>query len=156
SQMIRGYAMFVFMVALALWMLLRAIQSDRPRDWAAFAAASILGAYTHYYFVIFLAISLLLLILIKRRVWIGKRAFVTYAAIAVCGLPLPALLPADFHFQTNLRDPQRLTFPTLAYTYLTFFTGDALGPSPRELHTLSVSAAVKQVMPWIVAIGTVV
>jgi hypothetical protein len=156
SQMIRGYAMFVFLVALALWMLLRAIQSDRPRDWAAFAVASILGAYTHYYFVIFLAVSLLLVVVMKRQVWIGKRAFVAYAAIAVCGLPLLALLPADFHFQTSLRDPQRLTFPTLGYTYLTFFTGDALGPSPRELHTLSVSAAVKQVAPWAVAIGTIV
>lgn len=156
SQMIRGYAMFVFMVALALWMLLRAVQNDRPRDWAAFAVASILGAYTHYYFVIFLAISLLLVMLMKRHIWIGKRAFVAYAAIAVCGLPLLALLPADFHFQTSLRDPQRLTFPTLGYTYLTFFTGDALGPSPRELHTLSVTAAVKQVAPWVVAIGTVI
>jgi hypothetical protein len=156
SQMVRGYAMFVLIVALTLWMLLRAIQGDRPRDWAAFATVAILGAYTHYYFVIFLAVSLLLVVFMKRHVWIGKRAFATYAAIAVGGLPLLALLPADFHFQTSLRDPQRLMAPTLAYTYLTFFTGDALGPSPRELHTLSVSAAVREVAPWAVAIGAIV
>ena len=65
-------------------------QSDRPRDWAAFAVASILGAY----------IALLLRHLSghqladrhrhEAQVWIGKRAFWPIAAIAVGGLPLLA------------------------------------------------------------------
>ena len=45
---------------------------------------------------------------------------------------------------------------SLIYTYLTFFTGDALGPSPRELHSVSASAAIKSVAPWAVAIALAV
>ena len=143
SQFVRGYAMFAFFAALALWLLLRAIESDRPRDWCGFALASLAGAYTHYYFVIFLAVSLLVVVIMKRSLRVGKRALITYAAIAVGGLPLLYLLPGDFHFQTSLRDPQRLTVTSFAYTYLTFFTGDALGPSPRELHSISVHCGGK-------------
>jgi mannosyltransferase len=156
SQFVRGYAMFAFAAALALWLLLRAIDSDRWRDWCLFALASLMGAYTHYYFVIFLAISLLVVMIMKHSLRIGKWALVTYAAIAVGGLPLLFLLPGDFHFQTSLRDPQRLTATSFAYTYLTFFTGDALGPSPRELHSISAAAAIKAVAPWATAIGIVV
>jgi 4-amino-4-deoxy-L-arabinose transferase-like glycosyltransferase len=153
SQFVRSYAMFVFIAALALWLLLRAIQSDRRRDWGGFAVVSLLGVYTHYYFVIFLAVSLLIVLLMKRKLWIGKQEFSAYAAIAVGGLPLLYLLPGDFRFQTSLRDPHRLNGASLAYTYLTFFTGDALGPSPRELHVLSAAQAIKSVAPWAAAIG---
>jgi mannosyltransferase len=156
SQFVRGYAMFTFAAALSLWLLVRAVESDRPRDWCGFALASLLGAFTHYYFVIFLAVSLLVVVIMRRSLRIGKRAFLAYAAIAVGGLPLLFLLPGDFHFQTGLRDPQRLTAASFAYTYLTFFTGDALGPSPRELHSISASAAVKSIAPWAVAIGIAV
>jgi uncharacterized membrane protein len=156
SEFVRGYVVFVFFAALALWMLLRAVQTDQRRDWCFFALAAIAGAYTHYYFVIFLAISLLIVVMLKRSLRIGKRAFVAYAAIAAAGLPLLGLMPSDFRFQTSLRDPQRLTVATFAYTYLTMFTGDALGPSPRELHTISFRDAAKGVAPWAAAIGVIV
>jgi 4-amino-4-deoxy-L-arabinose transferase-like glycosyltransferase len=155
SQFVRGYAMFTFAVALALWLFLRAVASDRPRDWCLFAAAAIAGAYTHYYFVVFLAVSLLVVAVMKRRLWIGKRAFIAYAAVAAGAVPLLFLLPGDFHFQTSLRDPQRLTVTSFVYTYLTFFTGDALGPSTRDLHVISVREAVKEIAPWAIAIGAV-
>jgi hypothetical protein len=141
------------LAALALWLLLRAVQNGRPRDWVGFAVASIAGAYTHYYFVIFLAVSLVIVVVLKRSLRIGKRAVIAYASIAIFGLPLLYLLPGDFHFQTSLRDPHRLTATSFVYTYLTFFTGDALGPSPRELHSISTSAAIKSVAPWAAAIG---
>jgi uncharacterized membrane protein len=156
SQFVRGYALFALLAALALWLLLRAIETDRPLDWAAFVLAAVTGAYTHYYFVIFLAVSLLVVALMKRAYWIGKRAFIAYAAIAVLGLPLLYLLPGDFRYQTGLRDPQRLTPISFVYTYLTFFTGDALGPSPRELHTIAVPAALRGIAPWAVIIGVAV
>ncbi|HEY4235250.1 MAG TPA: glycosyltransferase family 39 protein [Lacipirellulaceae bacterium] len=153
SQFVRSYAMFAFFVALALWMLLRAVASDRARDWCGFVLASLAGAYTHYYFAIFLAVSLLVVVIMKRSLRVGKRALIAYVAIALGGLPLLYLLPGDFHFQTSLRDPQRLTAVSFAYTYLTFFTGDALGPSSRELHSISVGEAARGMAPWAAAIG---
>jgi uncharacterized membrane protein len=156
SQFVRGYVMFTFAVALSLWLLLRAVESDRLRDWSLFVLAALFGAYTHYYFAIFLSISLLVVMVMKRHVWIGKRALIAYVAIAVGALPLLFLLPGDFRFQTGLRDPQRLSATSFIYTYLTFFTGDALGPSLRELHFISRREAIKEIAPWAAAIGAVV
>ena len=67
SQFVRCYSLMFLLVALDLWLLLRAAQQNRTRDWAAFAIVAILGAYTHYYFVIFLATSPVVALILNPR-----------------------------------------------------------------------------------------
>ena len=47
SQNARGYIGLLFWTILSSWLLLRAIQEDRPRLWLLYAVAIALGAYTH-------------------------------------------------------------------------------------------------------------
>jgi uncharacterized membrane protein len=156
SRFVRAYALFFLLVALALWLLLRAVHRDRRRDWCGFALVSIVGAYTHYYFIVFLAVGLLVIVLDRGQLWIGRRALATYAAIGLCGLPLAWLLPGDFQFQTSLREPNRLDAASFGYTYFSFFSGESLGPSTRELQTMSVREAASAAAPWAIAIAAVV
>ncbi len=155
SQFVRCYSLMFLLVALDLWLLLRALDLDRPRDWIAFAVVAVLGAYTHYYFVIFLAVSVLVACRSRRHWWIGRRAFAAYAAIGIAMLPLLWLLPADLEFQKGLRDPRPLTAATLGYTYFSIFNGYTLGPSTDELQSMTAGQAIRAAAPWILAVGFV-
>jgi uncharacterized membrane protein len=155
SQFTRCYSLMFLLVALSLWLLLRALQDDRPRDWAAFALVAVLGAYTHYYFVIFLATSLVVVWITKRRASIGWHAIASYTTIGFAMLPLLWLLPGDLEFQKGLRDPRPLNFETFGYTYFSLFNGYTLGPSPTELQSMTSGQAIQAAAPWLAAIGAV-
>jgi uncharacterized membrane protein len=155
SQFVRSYALMFLLVALDLWLLLRAVKHERAKDWLAFAAVGILGAYTHYYFAIFLATSLVIVWLARRHGWIGWPALAAYAAVAAAMLPLLWLLPGDLEFQKGLREPRPLNAATFGYTYFSLFNGYALGPSSTELQTMSVTEAIRMAAPWIVVLATV-
>lgn len=155
SQFVRNYSLLFLLVACGLWLLLRAIASDRWRDWAAFVAVAILGAYTHYYYVIFLATSVAVVWLWKRHWWFGWRACSAYAALGIAMLPLALLIQDDLGFQKGLREPRSLNVATLGYTYFSLFNGYTLGPSTPELQTMSGAQAVRAAMPWLAAVGVV-
>ncbi len=155
SQFVRSYSLLFLLVALALWLLLRAVESDSSGDWIAFVGACLLGAYTHYYFAIFVATSVLVVCLRRSQWWIGRRAFVAYACIGIAALPLLILLKSDLHFQKSLRDPRSLDIETFGYTYFSLFSGYTLGPSTTELQTMPVKETIAAAAPWIAAIGIV-
>jgi uncharacterized membrane protein len=155
SQFVRCYSLMFLFVALDLWLLLRALDLDRTRDWIAFACVAVLGAYTHYYFVIFLAVSVIVVCWSRRDWWIGKRTFAAYAAIGIAMLPMLWLLPADLEFQKGLRDPRPLNAATLGYTYFSIFNGYTLGPSTDELQSMTAGHAIRAAAPWILAVGLV-
>jgi hypothetical protein len=156
SQFARCYSLMFLLVALDLWLLLRAAQLNRVRDWTAFAIVAILGAYTHYYFAIFLATSAVVVWTANPRLRLSAKPYAAYAAIALAMLPLLWLLPGDLEFQKGLRDPRPLNAATFGYTYFSLFNGYTLGPSSSELQTMSSAEAIRSAAPWLAAIGIVI
>jgi uncharacterized membrane protein len=156
SQFVRCYSLMFLLVALDLWLLLRAADLNRARDWASFAAVAILGAYTHYYFVIFLATSAVVALLTNPRLRLTAKPYIAYAAIALAMIPFIWLLPGDLEFQKSLRDPRPVTAATLGYTYFSLFNGYTLGPSSSELQTITSSQAIREAAPWIAAVGLII
>jgi phosphate/sulfate permease len=156
SQFVRCYSLLFLLVALDLWLLLRAAQLNRARDLVVFALFAILGAYTHYYFVIFLATSVVLALITNpslRRSW---KPYAAYAAIALAMLPFIWLLPGDLEFQKGLRDPRPVNVATFGYTYFSPFNGYTLGPSSAELQTITSTQAIRAAAPWLAAVGIIV
>jgi hypothetical protein len=153
SQFVRCYSLMFLLVALDLWLVIRAAQFNRPRDWAAFAGVATLGAYTHYYFVIFLATSAVLALILNPRLWLSAKPYAAYATIGLAMLPMLWLLPGDLEFQKGLRDPRPLSAATFGYTYFSLFNGYTLGPSPSELQTMSGAEAIRGAAPWLAVIG---
>ncbi len=156
SQFVRCYSLMFLLVALDLWLLLRATQLNRTRDWCTFALVAALGAYTHYYFAIFLATSLVIICLLRRHWWIGWPAIAAYIAIGIAMLPLLWLLPGDLEFQKGLRDPRPLNAATFGYTYFSLFNGYTLGPSSSELQTMSSTEAIRSAAPWLAIVGILI
>jgi hypothetical protein len=155
SQFARCYSLLFLFVSLSLWLLLRAIQDGRTRDCFAFVAVAVLGAYTHYYFAIFLATSVPVICLSRRSWWIGRHALISYSAIGISMLPLLRLLPGDLEFQKGLRDPRPLNAATFGYTYYSLFNGYSLGPSAAELQTMDSWQAIRASSLWVAAVGVV-
>ncbi|HVT29366.1 MAG TPA: glycosyltransferase family 39 protein [Lacipirellulaceae bacterium] len=155
SQFVRCYSLMFLCVALDLWLLLRALDRDRIGDWIAFVVVAVLGAYTHYYFVIFLPVSILVICWSRHHWWIGKRAVAAYAAVGIAMLPLLWLLPGDLAFQKGLRDPRPLNAATFGYTYFSIFNGYTLGPSTSELQTMTARQAIRGAAPWAAAVGVI-
>jgi hypothetical protein len=156
SQFVRCYSLMFLLVALDLWLLVRAAQLNRLRDWAAFAVVAILGAYTHYYFAIFLATSAVIAIILNPRLRLSAKPYAAYTAIGLAMLPMIWLLPGDLEFQKGLRDPRPLNVATFGYTYFSVFNGYTLGPSSSELQTLNGSQAIRVAAPWLLAVGIVI
>src|SRR3954468_14811071 len=155
SQFARCYSLMFLLVALDLWLLLRAAQLNRSRDWVAFAMVAILGAYTHYYFVIFLATSAVVAWTANPRLRLSVKPYAAYAAVAMAMLPLLWLLPGDLEFQKGLRNPRPLNAATFGYTYFSLFNGYTLGPSSSELQTMSSGEAIRSAAPWLAIVGIV-
>jgi hypothetical protein len=156
SQFVRCYSLMFLLVALDLWLLIRAAQLNRTRDWAAFTLVAILGAYTHYYFVIFLATSAIVALIVNPRLRLSAKPYAAYAAIGLAMLPMIWLLPGDLEFQKGLRDPRPLNAATFGYTYFSLFNGYTLGPSSPELQTMSGAEAIRIAAPWLLAVGIVI
>jgi hypothetical protein len=156
SQFVRSYALLFLLVALDLWLLLRAADTDRWRDWTSFSVIAALGCYTHYYFVIFLATSVCIVVLQRRRLWFGRRALIAYVGAAALAAPLLGILKADLTFQQNTREPRTVSLATLGYTYFSLFSGYTLGPAKSELQTMTGRQALAAAAPWIAAVGAVI
>jgi uncharacterized membrane protein len=156
SQFVRCYSLMFLLVALDLWLLLRAADLNRARDWGDFVFVAILGAYTHYYFVIFLATSAIVALIANPRLRASAKPYIAYATIAVAMVPFIWLLPGDLEFQKGLRDPRPVTAATFGYTYFSLFNGYTLGPSSSELQTITSTEAIRAAAPWLVAVGLII
>jgi mannosyltransferase len=89
SQEARAYALYTFLVAVALWCFLRAERAPGRRRMAAFAAASALALLTHY-FAVFLVVPMALWLVLAGSRESRPRALAALAAIGAVGA---ALLP---------------------------------------------------------------
>jgi mannosyltransferase len=153
SQEARAYALFFLLAVIAIWLFLRARSSDTPRDWTWFGAASVLGLYTHYYFLLLLP-ALILTVPLERDRYPIRRMALSYAALALLALPWAWLAWQDLKVQTTSQDLQpTLDLGGLAYTLVVFLGGYSAGPSLRELHDTDAAHAALEVLPWAAPLG---
>lgn len=153
SQEARAYGLSFLWAVLAVWLFLRARDSDATREWVGFAVVCSLGLYTHYYFSLLLPGFLLAVLLERRPRRPARRMLLTYAILALASLPWLWLALSDLSAQRAEPVPPPFRLASLGYTFFTFLAGYSIGPSLRELHTLSPGLAVRQVLPWALPLG---
>ena len=149
----RAYALYMLLATVSLWQFAAAMRDDRPRQWAGFAAASIAGAYTHYYFGLLIALAGLTWLAGRRRGAPLRHGLATFVVIAIATAPSLWLLKHDLDQPWGYARTSRASLPGLGYTYFSYLSGYTLGPSLRELHTLSPRDAAVAAAPWIAILG---
>lgn len=149
----RAYSLYLLVAAIALWQFAAAMTSGAARPWALFAAASIAGAYTHYYFGLLIALAGLTFLASRPRGAAFRRGIATFAIIAIATAPSLWLLKHDLDQPWGYARTSRFSLSGLAYTYFSYLSGYTLGPSLRELHTLSGRDAAIAAAPWIAVLG---
>lgn len=151
SQFVRSYALFALLATLAIGCFAIATIENRRPAWVVFVVVSVVGVFTHYYFVLLLA-SLFLVGLAAARGRVGWHFVAVIVVIGLLSSPVLLCLKSDFEYQKHLRDPRPLDPAAAAYTYVTYYSGYSLGPSKRDLQTLSAAAAAMEMLPWGIAI----
>lgn len=151
SQEARSYMLYFFLASVTLWTGLRMGRSYSKQSLAAFVAAAVFGAYVHYYFVLILVAIAAVSIFFYGPNRFG-RFLVAAILIGVLSLPTVFLLNNDLDFQANLRPPRPLNLVSIGYTFFSFASGYSLGPSRSSLHVISTTEAIRESIPWAVAI----
>ena len=153
SQLSRAYALFFLVSTLAVWFFLRALETDRTRDWSFYALSCLAGLYSHYFFII-LVLVCGIIIVTEKWPWHGlKRAMVTYACMCLCALPLLWILGQDLAYQSRSGIKISFNIAAMGYTYFSFLAGYGIGPSLRELHVMNTGQAIVQFLPWLLLVG---
>jgi hypothetical protein len=80
-------------------------------------------------------------------------SLLAFAAVAVGALPLLALVGPDLALQVGYPGQTGFGAAQLGYTYFSCLSGFTLGPSIRDLQTLPAGEAIRESLPWLIAIG---
>lgn len=153
SQEARCYAFYVLLAACCWWLFLLARESGRPLHWAGFVVATIAGLFTHYHFAAVLAGPVALAGLDRYRARLPGGAWVALLALAPFGVLWVILLRADLAYAASYPFLSNFGPVEAAYTIWTLLTGYAIGPSVRDLHTLTPPEAIASILPWIPIVG---
>jgi hypothetical protein len=154
AQLIRGYALMTCISVFCIGFFFLAVKSSKNRHYAGFAIFSIVGMYAHYYFAM-IPIALFVVYLWQRNEHKFSTIAMCYFAMFVLTSPVLIFLADDFKYQHGLRDPLPMSFPAIVYTYFSYFSGYALGPSQRELQFISSAAAIRSAVPWLLACAAI-
>ncbi len=157
AQEARPYSLFVLCGTAACYSLHRALNAGSKSDWACFVISSTLGVYTHYYMsLIVVAAGIAWL---HDRIWTkagGGGGLTAFSAVALLCLPLYGLLRDDFEFTEGYPVEVSANALAVGYTYFSFLSGYAFGPSVSELHELVAvpRQAVRAMLPAMVGSAT--
>lgn len=149
SQEGRAYALYFLLAALALWLFFRALDTNHLADWLWYASASLIGLYAHYYFAFLLVVNVGILVA-EQRTWRQlRRPLMAHALLVLGSLPLVWLARVDLSGETVAAFASPFRLAAIGYSYFSFIAGYSIGPSARELHTMSAANAVRQLLPWL-------
>jgi hypothetical protein len=111
--------------------------------------------YSQKYFVFVLVA--LALIWLKHALATGEWAagLGAFACIGLISLPVLSLVGYDIGQQLAMRQG-KLSLAAVGYTGWSLLTGFCIGPSLRELHTMSSVEAIQRILPWLLPVGAVV
>lgn len=147
SQFVRSYSLVAFWAALSLGLFALAARENSRRSWVSFTLVAVLGMFTHYYFALLLA-SLGIIWVFATRGRVSWPFVMSVLSVALLASPVVVCLKSDFEYQKHLRDSRPLDSAAAAYTYASFFSGYSLGPSKRDLQTMSTGEATNSMLPW--------
>lgn len=149
----RAYSLYLMLAAGSLWQFAAAMTTNRWPHWLCFAAASIAGAYTHYYFGLLIAVAGLAFLALRPDRATLIRGLSTFSIVALATAPSLWLLKQDLDHPWGYAKNSSFTLPALGYTYFSYLSGYTLGPSLRDLHTLPAREAAVTVAPWLALLG---
>jgi hypothetical protein len=108
---------------------------------------------THYYFVVLVALTGAIVVFDRRNWRRLSRPARVYASLLAVGVPWFLLLMIDLKAEWGASQGSGFGLSGFCYTFVSLFTGYTVGPSLRDLHTMSMTEAVLDLLPWLVAIG---
>jgi mannosyltransferase len=151
SQEARAYALLLLLATIALWALLRALESDSLWDWTLYTITAAAGMYVHYYFYAVVLVGVILVLHQHRGLYQLAKPIAAHSALAALCLPLLWLLPPDLTLQAGpaYATQKRFGIDALVYTYVSMVTGYTLGPSLRELHSMTIGEGFVGFLPWL-------
>lgn len=153
SQESRAYALYFLEATLVFWFFFKALRTERPKDWILYGFFVLAGLYTHYFFFILVLVNgFVLLSKIQTRHDL-KRIFLLHVGLGLFALPLFWILKEDLALQRVYSNQTPFSLETLGFTYFSFLSGYALGPSIRELHTMPTLLAFVRFLPWLILLG---
>jgi len=154
SQEVRVYGLVLLVAAASLLYFFRALESDSLRDWAFFVVAATAGIFSHYYFPVLLiltaAISAWTMRADRMRL---KHALIAHGVLLLMAIPWAYLLLRDLREPWGASRFSSFGFSGFGYTYLSFVTGYAIGPSLRALHIMGTREVVVSMLPWLLVIA---
>jgi uncharacterized membrane protein len=153
SQETRVYGLVLLLAALAMLFLIRSLESGSTRDWVWFSVFCVAGIYTHYYFVVFVAIAVGLVAV--RFVRSGRPAipWAVLAGATIAAAPSLLLLVSDQTGAWGASSTTPFGVSGFGYTYVSVFTGYTVGPSLRDLHSMDVVESIRRFLPALLAIA---
>lgn len=124
AQDVRNYAIWSGLSPVALWLFLRAADTNHPRDWALYVLAEAASLYVFFLEIFLLPVQGLYLLLFHRRRSTLTRAVTAWGALGV--LLIPWLVQAWFISQSGYRGATANADPVQLLTWIlpTLLTGD--------------------------------
>ena len=152
SQEARAYSLFQAAAAMAVFSFLRALQTNRWRDWIAFSVLGAVTCYVHYHAVALIAATAVVFLLERptKAQWI--RVLPSVVLLGLLASPVTLVMRPDLELQSGYDNIFFLDLRAGGFTYLSQFagTGIGLGPSIRSLHGMDSTAAILGFLPWII------
>jgi hypothetical protein len=158
SQLTRGYSLMTLVAVLCIgcFLLAHANTKSKTRYWAGYIAFTVIGIYTHYYFAMIpISLAVAWLLMGKTHRIEMRYVVIGYLFVFFASLPVLAFLKVDFQYQHALREPRPLSLGAVVYTYFSYFSGYALGPSQFEIRTEPSGAVFRKAIPWLLFLSAV-
>jgi hypothetical protein len=126
AQDVRNYALWASFSPLAMWLFLRAVDLNRPRDWVLYVLAELLALNAFFFEAFFLPVQALYLLMQRRSRAAIRRALFSWAVLAVLLIPwfvqIGFLSGSGYEGTTERSAPLRL----FSWFLPTLLTGDRL------------------------------
>ncbi len=144
----RVYALAIMGVAIAILGMWKISESEGAvlRPWLIYGAGVVLGMWLHYGLAVvaLLGAGLTFFLSEDKKSW-----FMTHAVMGALALPLLIPLGGDLVPHTTIVTARDAGFAEIGFLGKTLLFGFGLGPSARELHTMSAGDAIARLAPWI-------
>lgn len=149
----RAYAFFFLATSLAIWAAIRLHRAPTLRNWVWLGAASVMAVYSHYFAIPLLAaLWLTSLATIRHQSNIKQALLVMLVSVAMT-------VPAGFLYLDAVKTLPAgklvawFDLEAWVYTFMIQVSGFTLGPSMRELRTLSSREGILEFLPWVTLAG---
>ncbi|MCA9237902.1 MAG: glycosyltransferase family 39 protein [Planctomycetales bacterium] len=149
----RAYALYALFAAMMFWGALRVLNHNRRGDWILLTLSSAAAVWTHYY-----AGPLAVVVwavLADREIRAGRwRALLTAtAALGLLLAPTPILLHRAMADHPDESLPASFDVEALGYMYAMQALGYTVGPSMKDLRSMSAAEGIRQFLPWLAVVA---